>query len=288
MEKHSNLEMTQQQVIQQEKLASIGQLAAGVAHEINNPLGFISSNVESARVYLDEFKEMIDLYKKTIEHIEKNPLGNFTNEIIHVKETELSKNIDFMSSDLELMFDDIEDGLERITEIVSSLRTFSRQDSSDEFTEYNLNKSIKNALIITRNDVKYTASVEENLSDIPNIRANGNKIDQAILNIILNASASIKEKQSLENPKEEGIIRITTEANNEYVRCIIEDNGIGIEEENINRIFDPFYTSKPVGEGTGLGLSIAHEIIVTEHKGQLYATSKPMVGTKFVIILPVE
>ena len=288
MEKHSNLEMTQQQVIQQEKLASIGQLAAGVAHEINNPLGFISSNVESARVYLDEFKEMIDLYKKTIEHIEKNHLGSFTNEIIHVKETELSKNIDFMSSDLELMFDDIEDGLERITEIVSSLRTFSRQDSSDEFTEYNLNKSIKNALIITRNDVKYTASVEENLSDIPNIRANGNKIDQAILNIILNASASIKEKQSLENPKEEGIIRITTEANNEYVRCIIEDNGIGIEEENINRIFDPFYTSKPVGEGTGLGLSIAHEIIVTEHKGQLYATSKPMVGTKFVIILPVE
>ena len=186
------------------------------------------------------------------------------------------------------MFDDIEDGLERITEIVSSLRAFSRQDINNEFTDYNLNKGIKNALVITRNDIKYSAVVGENLNDIPIIKANGNKIDQAILNIILNASASIKEKQSLENMNEEGLITITTDANDEYVRCVIEDTGIGIDGKDIIKIFDPFYTSKPVGEGTGLGLSIAHEIIVGEHNGQLYAESKPMVGTKFIIILPIE
>ncbi len=280
--------MTQHQIIQQEKLASIGRLSAGIAHEINNPLGYISSNIETARVYFNEYKDMMSEYKRLFELLETEANKNLDKEIHNIKTLEKMKNIDFISKDLDVMFNDIENGLERISEIVSSLKAFSRNDDNDDFEEYNLNESIKNTLLIAKNDIKYNARVEENLGQIPNIQASGNKIDQVLLNIILNASSAIKERQGRESHYKEGLIRISTDFTDEYVRCIIEDNGIGIEESNLGKIFDPFYTSKPTGEGTGLGLSIAHEIVVSGHNGQLLVESKPMVGTKFTILLPIE
>lgn len=282
----------EQQIIRQDKLARIGQLSAGIAHEVNNPLGFISSNIETARLYLNEYKEMLDKYKEFVDNIEDTYKEDVGAKIRELRSVERRKNIEFISNDLEDMFDDIEDGLERITNIVSSLKAFSRQ-GTNEFTEYNLNQSINNTLIITDNDIKYVASVKKNLNEIPNIQADGNKIDQALLNIILNASFSIKEKQKIlnknqENYREDGLITITTSYNSAYISCTIEDNGIGISDENISRIFDPFYTSKAVSGGTGLGLSIAHDIIVTQHGGALNVESKPMKGAKFTILLPVD
>lgn len=280
--------MTQQQIIQQEKLASIGRLSAGIAHEINNPLGYISSNIETARVYFSEYKEIMAEYRKLVDFIDDNKLEELKDEVNRIKRLEMTKNIRFISEDLDAIFDDIENGLLRISEIVSSLKAFSRSDDNEEYEDYDLNESIKNTLLIAKNDIKYNARVKQSLGQIPKIQAKGNKVDQVLLNIILNASSAIKEKQGITTDYEEGLITITTDKSNSYVRCIIEDNGIGIEEVNLSKIFDPFYTSKPTGEGTGLGLSIAHEIIVTGHGGQLLVESEPMVGTKFIILLPID
>lgn len=279
---------TTQHRMLQDKLAGIGQISAGIAHEINNPLGFVSSNIETARVYINEYKAMISAYKKVFKTIENKSIEDIESEIKELKLLEKKKDINFISEDLELMFDDIEEGLGRITEIVSSLKAFTRNDSNNGFEEFDLNKSIKNALLITMNDIKYTAKVIESLNEIPSIQANGNRINQVLLNIILNASAAIKERQALEEQQEEGIITITTDVKDRYVSCVVEDNGIGIEKDNISKIFDPFYTTKPAGVGTGLGLSIVSEIIVTGHKGKLFVESKPMLGTKITILLPIE
>lgn len=279
---------TRQHRMLQDKLAGIGQIAAGIAHEINNPLGFVSSNIETARVYINEYKEMMSAYKKFIKTIEDKSIEDIETKIEELKFIEKKKDINFISEDLELMFDDIEEGLERITEIVSNLKAFTRNDSNNGFEEFDLNKNIKKALLITMNDIKYTAKVIENLNKIPNIQVNGNSINQVLLNIILNASAAIKEKQALDGQQEEGIITITTEVEDGYVSCAMEDNGIGIEKDNISKIFNPFYTTKPAGVGTGLGLSIVSEIIVTGHKGKLYVESEPMLGTKITMLLPIE
>ena len=139
-------------------------------------------------------------------------------------------------------------------------------------------------MLITKNDFKYHARIQENLSDIPKIQACGSKIDQVLINLILNASDAIKER----NLKEFGLITITTDIEDGFVRCQIEDNGVGIDKQSMDKIFDPFYTTKPPGRGTGIGLSIAYDIIVNQHNGQVLVESSPMVGTKFIILLPVR
>ncbi len=138
--------------------------------------------------------------------------------------------------------------------------------------------------MITKNDIKYHAKLVESLGDIPKIQAIGSKIEQVLLNIILNASDAIKER----NMKGLGLITITTDEENGFVRCLIEDNGIGMSKECIDKIFDPFYTTKPPGHGTGIGLSIAHEIIVNLHHGKILVDSTPMAGSKFIILLPIQ
>ncbi len=283
-----DLILAQKQLIQQEKLACIGQLVAGVAHEINNPLGFINSNVETSRMYFSEFKEMMTAYKNFIRLIPSIPLESIEEGIQNLEHLECKKDIPFIADDFEKLSNDIEDGLKRITEIIATLKGFSRLDQNSEFEEYDLNRSIQSVLLITKNDIKYHANVKECLGNIPRIQAMGNKIDQVLLNIIINSSQAIKEKQLKDNqPKKTGLISITTDMKDGFVRCIIEDDGIGVDEKNINKIFDPFFTTKPMGAGTGLGLSIGYDIIVNQHKGQLLVESKPMLGSKFIIMLPV-
>lgn len=280
----NTLEQAQKQMIQQEKLAGIGQLAAGIAHEINNPLGFVSSNTETSKKYSQLISETMQAYKSFIERVRYIPSENLNAEIQKIYELEKKNDIAYIMNDHSELISDIEDGLKRISEIVQGVKAFSRQNQNENFEEYDLNKSIRNLLLITKNDIKYHAKLVESLGDIPKIQAIGSKIEQVLLNIILNASDAIKER----NMKGLGLITITTDEENGFVRCLIEDNGIGMSKECIDKIFDPFYTTKPPGHGTGIGLSIAHEIIVNLHHGKILVDSTPMAGSKFIILLPIQ
>ncbi len=278
------LKQVQEQLVQQEKLAGIGQLAAGVAHEINNPLGYIYSNVQTSREYFTRYKKMLDSYKAFIDSLHRIPSEKLESKIWEIKTLEEKSGLDFVSTDIEDLFEDVEDGLKRISEIVTSLKSFSRVDHSRELEEYDLNKGIKNTLLMARNEIKHHARVVEVLSDIPVIKAMGNQIDQVLLNIILNAVYAVKAREL----SDLGLIIVSTHISNGCILCQIEDNGIGIEDVNVKKIFDPFFTTKPTGKGTGLGLSIAYDIIVNKHGGEILVESTPKVGTKFIIKLPIK
>lgn len=278
------LEQAKEQLVYNEKLACIGQLAAGVAHEINNPLGFICSNIESSRMNFEDFKGILNAYRNFAVKVTDLPVSELKEELYRLAVLESKKDLDFMLQDQQDMFNDIDDGLKRIGEIITGLRAFSRQGRENEFDEYDLNKGIQNSLLIARNDIKYHAEVSLDLGKIPVIHAMSSKVDQVLLNIILNASCAIRDKKT----GEPGLIRIKTDIEGSFVRCRIEDNGTGIDKKYIGKVFDPFFTTKPPGQGTGLGLSIAYDIVVNQHGGQMFVESTPMVGSVFTILLPVD
>lgn len=278
------LERTQIQLIQQEKLAGIGQLAAGVAHEINNPMGFICSNFDTLKGYFGKIGEMIYEYNSLDGYDINTESGIVKEKLKIISELKAKNHLDIIVDDIYELFDDTQEGLKRVEQIVKSLRLFSRADQINKYEEYDLNIGIENTLIIANNEVKYHAKVETHLGCIPLIEGIGGQINQVILNIIINSVQAIKSK----SPQEGGMICISTFSDNNYVSCEIEDNGIGIEKDILRKIFDPFFTSKPAGEGTGLGLSIAYDIIVNKHRGELTVESTPGIGTKFTIKLPVK
>lgn len=278
------LKETQLHMVQQEKLAGIGQLAAGVAHEINNPLGFVLSNFETLQKYMARLTEIIFAYRD----LHKQVVEKTGSELLHITEgiaaLERKNKLDYIMEDLAPIFAETNDGLNRVGNIVKALRLFSRVDQHDSFEEYDLNAGIKNTLTVARNEIKYIATVEEDLGSVPAIQAAGGKINQVLLNIILNAAQAITAKQS---PRQ-GLIKICSYSDAEYVYCSIEDDGIGIPEEIKRDIFNPFFTTKPVGKGTGLGLSISYDIIVNKHHGDILVDSKVGVGASFIIKLPIK
>lgn len=280
----NQLKFTQSKLISQEKMAGIGQLAAGVAHEINNPLGFVISNMETLEKYVTRFQTIIEAYQVLKKDQQNN--GDLKESIEEIHHLEKSSRLAFILDDLQAIFAESKDGLERISKIVEGLRFFSRATQKDEFEHYCLNEGIKNTLIVAKNEIKYQANVVENLSSLPPIAAIGGQINQVLLNIIMNAVQSIKEKTF--SPYEEGIIHIETYHKDGYVYCLIKDNGLGMKENVIQKIFDPFFTTKEVGEGTGLGLSISHEIIVTKHQGEINVESIIGEGALFTIKLPIK
>lgn len=277
------LKEAQTQLIQKEKLAGIGQLAAGVAHEINNPLGFISSNFKVLSKYISVYQNVLSLYHS----ISNNPLlqthpecNEILNKIINL---EKEKDIEFIHEDIQGLLSDCHEGLTRVKDIVQGLRLFSRIDQLNEFEEYDLNEGIQTTLVVANNEIKYDAEVELNPGQIPLIPAMGNQINQVLLNIVINAAYAIRKKDL----DDLGWIKIKTYKDENYVYMAIEDNGIGISVENIHKIFDPFFTTKPIGEGTGLGLGIAYDIIVNKHKGNIWVESTLGEGSIFYIQLPI-
>ncbi|MDR7866688.1 MAG: PAS domain S-box protein [Sporomusaceae bacterium] len=280
----SRLQAAQLQMVQQEKLAGIGQLAAGIAHEINNPLGFVLSNFEVLQKYLARLVEMIGAYgelHRRMAETDDRPLREAA-ERIDVLADRI--RLDHVVGDLNPLFDETRDGINRVGEIVKALRMFSRVDQKDEYAEYDLNAGIRNTLTVARNEIKYVARAEQNLGDIPHIEALGGLINQVLLNLILNATQAIAVKDT----GEEGVMIIRSFRDGDYVCCSIEDNGVGIPEEIIQDIFNPFFTTKPVGEGTGLGLSISYDIVVNKHGGQISVASKAGEGALFTIKLPIR
>lgn len=284
-ELHEAMEMlkdTQIQMVQQERLAAIGQLAAGVAHEINNPLGYVSGNADMLKIYLQRYEELLREMRRLMtdkqSEISKSACGVFLERIWQ------DNKIDMVIEDMPDLMNDITEGLKRIAAIVNGLRGFSRNNQMEGNNTYNLNEGIQTTLLVANNEIKYNCEVALELNRIPSIYVNGGQINQVLLNIIINAAHAIREK--FVNVK--GLITIKTYDENNMVLCSISDNGCGMSDEVKSRIFEPFYTTKPVGQGTGLGLGIAYDIICKQHDGSIDVKSSLGEGTCFTISLPIK
>ena len=281
---HSDMKKVQLHLVQKEKMASIGQLAAGVAHEMNTPVGFVASNFETLEKYFGKFKKVLDMYSKTAGEFANIDKEQLLGKLDEIHKTAKELKIDFILEDIDSLFKESKEGLSRVTTIIKSLREFSRIDQAEKFVEFDVNKGIETTLAVARNTIKHTVDVTTEFADIPHVPCNASQINQVLLNIVVNAA------QAIESQHREGMgnIKIKTFATDQHVICQIEDDGPGIPRENIEEIFNPFFTTKQVGKGTGLGLSVSHDIIVNKHKGELLVESEAGKGTKFTIKLPLK
>jgi two-component system, NtrC family, sensor kinase len=264
------LQQTQSIMVQQEKLASIGQLAAGVAHEINNPLGFLKSNY----AVLEKTVRTIGKMREDLKAVGIPAVDAIVNR----------PDIVLAFEDFDELFSESAEGLARIMRIVSNLRSFSRVDQSGEQELFDVNAGIESTLIVASNELKYVAETEKKLGELPKIMAKGGEINQVVLNLLVNAAQAIESQKR----PEKGLIRIETALRNEKVLIVVSDDGPGIPQNIRTKIFDPFFTTKEPGKGTGLGLSISYDIIVAKHGGSLRCDSEPGMGTVFTIELPVS
>lgn len=271
------LKKAQGTIIQQEKLASIGQLAAGIAHELNNPIGFVSSNFATLQLYIANLCKYYSAVRNALESSEEN----IDTEEIDKLKSELQ--IDYIKDDLQTIFSESEEGLDRVTSIVKNLMSFSRIDVLEQMSSYDINNGLTNTLGVARNEIGYVADVVTDFGEVEPVEANGSEINQVFLNIIINAVQAIKGQ----NRPGKGSITIKTRQENGWAVCSIKDDGPGIPEEKLGRIFDPFYTTKETGQGTGLGLNISYDIVVNKHKGKIDVQSSGK-GTEFVIYLPLR
>jgi signal transduction histidine kinase len=270
-----NLKNTQIQLIQAEKMASLGQLVAGVAHEINNPINFVCGGSDVLGVIWKDMKEVMAKYDEL--DLVQDP-ASIRNILLEIKELKLELEYEEIQKDVEQTLIDIRHGAERTIEIVKSLRTFSRADESKAIPT-NLHECLESTLTILRN--KYRDRIEvvkEYDKDFPIVTCQAGKINQVFMNLISNAVQAIENK---------GTIWISTKGVDEGVEIIIRDSGTGMPESVQSKIFDPFFTTKGVGKGTGLGLSISHGIIA-EHGGEILVNSEVGKGTEFIIRLPTE
>jgi signal transduction histidine kinase len=276
------LQQIQSQLVQSEKLASIGQLAAGVAHEMNTPVGFVACNFETLEGYMEKILTLLDIYDQLAQRVESSDKDHRLRTLAKIKELKEKMRFDFILKDLAGLFEDSKEGLERVTKIIQNLRDFSRVDQAGDLARYNINDGITATLTVARNEIKYRAEVKTEFGNASEIFCNPGQINQVFLNILVNAAQAI-ESQEREGT---GHISITTYEADGYVVCEIQDDGPGIPPDKLRKVFDPFFTTKPAGKGTGLGLSVSYDIIVNKHKGQLSVESKEGQGTKFTIKLP--
>lgn len=262
----------QQQLLQSEKMASIGQLAAGVAHEINNPIGFVHSNLSSLKKFSTRIEKLLTGLRESA--AEK---GSLTSG--EIEQVWSDSKIEKILPELDTMIEESMDGTQRVRTIVADLKNFSNIDRA-QIQRANLEDGLESTLNIVWNEIKYNATVEKEYTGIPSIICNPQQINQVFLNMLVNASHAIEE------PPGKIILR-TKQLDDGRVAIEIEDNGKGIPEDVQKRIFDPFFTTKEIGKGTGLGLSISYRII-REHGGEIELKSKPGEGATFTIILPIE
>lgn len=263
---YSELKAAQSQLLQSEKMASVGQLAAGVAHEINNPMGFIISNLGTLGKYVERLKEFMRIQAGFITPEKSEEL----------EESRKRLKIDYIIEDTGSLLKESLDGAERVKRIVQNLKSFSHIDEA-EWKISDINAGIENTINIVWNELKYKATVKKEYGDIPMTKCNPGQLNQVFMNILVNAAHAI-EKQG------EIAIKTWHEGNNIFVS--ISDTGKGIPQENISRIFEPFFTTKDVGKGTGLGLSIAYDI-VKKHNGDIIVESEVGKGTNFTVKIPV-
>jgi signal transduction histidine kinase len=267
----ARLSEAHEQLLQSEKMASIGQLAAGVAHEINNPIGFVNSNMGTLRHYVGTLLNVVDAYG---EAVRKAAPGSALEGQIDAINREA--DLGYLKDDIADLVSESMDGLKRVKDIVQALKDFSHVGQSD-WQYADVHAGLDTTLNIVANEIKYKATVEKHYGKLPEIKCLASQLNQVFMNLLVNAAQAIKNK---------GVITIATGASDGWVWVKISDNGCGIKQENLKRIFEPFFTTKPVGSGTGLGLSLSYSI-VNKHGGRIDVASKPDVGTVFTIKLPV-
>lgn len=265
------LTSTQTQLVQSEKMASLGQLTAGIAHEINNPINFISSNVQAIKMDFMELKELLEKVAQL------SPNGNDTLELESLKKLESQIDTKFLIAEIEALIGGIERGADRTQNIVSSLSTFSRK-TTENFAEADIHEGLNSTLTILNSRInEKEIMVEKKYGSLPLIKCQISKINQVFLNIINNAIHAV--------PKY-GEIKIVTRSQGNHILISIQDNGKGMDKVTQEKIFEPFFTTKEVGEGTGLGLSISYGII-EQHQGKIEVESEIGKGTRFLISLPI-
>ena len=280
-EAYQNLSLTKEQLIKSEKMASIGQLAAGVAHEINNPIAFIKGNLNSLKKYIETYKHLLNHHNNIITALKAGDKAQARNEIRTIHRIEKEEDLEFIDEDIiELLTESI-NGTARVQEIVKGLKTYSHS-ANDELEPTDLNACLEDTLKMLNNEIKYQCDVVTDLKPVPSFNCNSGQMIQVFTNLVVNASHAMEEhgtltvKTSLINKADKQTIEIT-----------IADTGKGIPEENLSKLFDPFFTTKPVGQGTGLGLSISQGII-EDHHGTMSVQSTVGVGTIFTIQLPLD
>ena len=282
------LQRTQSQMIQSEKMSSLGQLVAGVAHEINNPVNFIYGNLNHANDYTKDLLQLINLYQK-----------HYPNPIPEIQEQTLAIDLEFLIEDLPKLLASMKVGSERIQQIVASLRTFSRMDES-EVKAVNIHDNLDSTLMILQHRLKPKTdfpaiNIIKEYGLLPLVECYAGQLNQVFMNILSNAIDALEDVHTSEIGREQErinyqslAIHIRTEINDNCVTIRIADNGPGITEPVQKRLFDPFFTTKPVGKGTGMGLAISYQVVTERHGGSLQCISSPGKGAEFVIQIPLK
>ncbi|GMV97990.1 MAG: hypothetical protein AMXMBFR83_23430 [Phycisphaerae bacterium] len=270
----------QRQVMQSETLASLGQLAAGVAHEINTPIQFVGDNLRAISDFLDELVSLTDQYRELIAQIPAE--GPIQKAIEQVRQAEAACDLEYIRDDAPKAVTQGLEGVQRVAHIVRAMKDFSHVDRG-QISLVDVNRSLETTLTVARNEYKYVADIQQDFApDLPQIEAYGGELNQVFLNILVNAAHAIGDTGK------RGVIALRTRCLGDQVEVSISDTGTGIPEAVRNKVFDPFFTTKPVGKGTGQGLNIAHQIVVGKHGGALTFESQMGKGTTFFIRLPVK
>ena len=272
-----------------QKLESVGRLAAGVAHEINTPVQFVSDNVQFVRTSMTDLSAVIHAYRQL--QLAVNSGGDCASSASLAAEAEKKADLDYILENVPLAVESSIDGLGRIATIVRSMKEFAHPDQAQK-TPADLNQAIRSTLVIAHNEYKYIADVETHYGELPLVQCHLGEINQVILNLLVNASHAMAESHAAADNAdgifERGKLTVTTRLDGDTVEISIADTGAGIPEEIRDRIFDPFFTTKEVGKGTGQGLALAHSAIVVKHGGSLRFESECGKGTTFFIRLPVN
>ena len=261
----AKLDETTKRLMQAEKLASLGEMAAGVAHEINNPVGYVSSNLTTLQKYLTVYEEVLDA-----------PTTDATALDVLKKKV----NFTFIRNDVRNLVSETQEGVERVKTIIKDLKDYARTNTSASYLPSDIHVGLKSTLNIASNQIKNRASIKLDLGDLPLVECAASQINQVLLNLLVNAAHSIPDGI-------EGLIHIRTSCDDMFVFIEVEDNGSGISEDTLQKVFDPFFTTKDPGKGTGLGLSVSQKII-QDHGGSLTASSAVGVGSIFKISLPIK
>ena len=267
------------------KLEAVGQLAAGIAHEINTPVQFVGDSITYLEQSFEDFNSLIGTYDSIIGALPPSTLTQAQEE--ELEDAREEADLEYQQAQMPKAFGRTQEGLSRVARIVQAMKEFSRKDATLGVEPADLNRALESTLVVAQNEYRYVADVDREYNDLPPVQCNLGDLNQVFLNLIVNASHAIADAN--EGTQNRGLIRVTTHVSGqEWVRIDIADTGTGIPESARDRIFEPFYTTKEVGQGTGQGLAIAHSIVVEKHQGKLEFKTKMGTGTTFSIHLPVR
>jgi signal transduction histidine kinase len=279
-----DLQLTQARLLQAQKLESVGHLAAGIAHEINTPAQFISSNISFLEETFVDVKRLIDTLQEILQRMNEKLVNTDTARKTEKLLEEIGWN--YLEKEIPLAIQQSKEGINRITTIVQAMKEFSHPGNKEKAFQ-DLNKILETTITVARNEWKYCSNIVKDFDlNLPKVFCLGDEIGQVFLNLLINATHAIADKNK--DTSEKGQITISTRQYPEYVEVSIEDTGNGIPENIHDKVFDPFFTTKSVGKGTGQGLAISHDVIKNKHNGILAFTSETGIGTIFTLQLPIE